>query len=211
MSQSQAATERMLEDHAKTLTWADITLGMTRKQIEEHEKKLAATARRETEMENNYNFEDGHLVNPGKGKKDNGMAATLAMRVSLGDTEYNIVNGDDSSYLSDLAEELYEDNNNRRGMDTEMAAVNQDTEHTLALQGGKGKDTAEDDEEVEKQSDTPDRKMGMQDGEDQSTTLSIHLSAGLAYATIHANKVQLNHDEGQIPSSSKGGSASGGE
>jgi hypothetical protein len=54
MSQSQAATERMLEDHAKTMTWADITLGMTRKQIEEHEKELAATARRETEMENNY-------------------------------------------------------------------------------------------------------------------------------------------------------------
>ena len=87
MSQSQATTERMLEDHAKTLTWADITLGMTRKQIEEHEKKLAATARRETEMENNYNFEDGHLVNPGKGKKDNGTAATSAMRVSLGDIE----------------------------------------------------------------------------------------------------------------------------
>jgi hypothetical protein len=31
MSQSQAATERMLKDNAKTMTWADITLGMTRK------------------------------------------------------------------------------------------------------------------------------------------------------------------------------------
>jgi hypothetical protein len=208
MSQRQAATERMLEDHAKTMTWADITLGMTRKQIKEHEKKLAATARRETEMENNYNFEDGHLVNPGKGKKDNGMAAMLAMRVSLGDMEYNIVNGDDSSYLSDLAEELYKDDNNHRGMDIEMAAVHQDTGHTLGLQDGKSKDTSKDDEEVEKQSDTPDRNVGMQNGEDRSATLSTHLSAGLAYATIHANKVQLNHEEGQIPSSSKGGSAS---
>jgi hypothetical protein len=77
----------MLEDHAKTMTWADITLGMTRKQIKEHEKELTATARRETEMKNDYNFKDGHLVDPGKGKKDNGTAATSAMRVSLGDIE----------------------------------------------------------------------------------------------------------------------------
>jgi hypothetical protein len=36
-------------------------------------------------MENDYNFEEGHSVDPGKGKKDDGMAATSAMRVSLGD------------------------------------------------------------------------------------------------------------------------------
>jgi hypothetical protein len=133
------------------------------------------------------------------------------MRVSLGDTEYNIVNGDDSSYLSDLSEELYEDNNNCRDMDIKMAAVHQDTGRTLALQDRKDKDTAKDNEEVEKQSDTPDRNVGMQDGEDQSTTLSTHLSAGLACATIHADKAQLHHDKGQIPSSNKGGSATGGE
>jgi hypothetical protein len=211
MSQSQATTERMLKDHAKTITWADITLGMTRKQIKEHEKELAVTARRETEMENDYNFEDGHSVDPGKGKKDDSMAATLAMRVSLGDTEYNKVNGDDSFYLNNLAEELYEDDDNCRDMDIKMAVVHQDTGCTLALQDGKGKDTAKDDEEVEKQLDTPDRNAGMQDGEDQSATLSTHLSAGLACATIHTDKAQLNHDEGQILSSSKGGSASGGE
>ncbi len=68
-------------------------------------------------MENNYNFEDGHLVDPGKGKKDDGTAATLAMRVSLGDMEYEIVNGDDSSYLSNLEEELYKDDDNCRDMD----------------------------------------------------------------------------------------------
>jgi hypothetical protein len=156
MSQSQATTERMLEDHAKTMTWADITLGITRKQIKEHEKELAATARSKTEMENDYNFKDGHWVDPGKGKKDDGRAATLAMRVSLGDTENNIVNGGDSSYLSDLAEELYKDNDNCRDMDIDMAAVHQDTGRTLALQDRKGKDTAKDNQEVEKQPDTPD-------------------------------------------------------
>jgi hypothetical protein len=127
MSQSQAATERMRTmqrlQRGQTTALEVITLGMTRKQIEEHEKELAAKARRETEMKNDYNFEDGHLVDPGKGKKDNSTAAALAMRVSLGDTEYDIVNGDDSSYLSNLAEELYEDNNNCIDMAMEMAAV----------------------------------------------------------------------------------------
>ena len=93
----------------------------------------------------------------------------------------------------------------------ETAAVHQDTGHTLALQDEKGKDTAKDNKEVEKQSDTLDRNAGMQDGEDQSATPSTHLSVGLACTTIHADKAQLNHDEGQIPSSSKGGSALGGE
>ena len=51
-------------------------------------------------------------------------------------------------------------------MDIKMAVVHQDTGRTVALQDRKGKDTAEDDEEVEKQSDTPDRNAGMQDGED---------------------------------------------
>ncbi len=60
-------------------------------------------------------------------------------------------------------------------MDIEMAVVHQDTGFTLALQDRKGKDTAEDNEEVEKQLDTPDRIAGMQDGEDQSATLSTHL------------------------------------
>ncbi len=96
-------------------------------------------------------------------------------------------------------------------MDIKIAVVHQDTGRTLVLQDGKGKDTAKDNEEVEKQLDTPDRNAGMQDREDQSATLSTHLSAGLACATIHSNKAQLNHDEGQNPSSSKGWSASGGE
>ncbi len=51
-------------------------------------------------------------------------------------------------------------------MDIKMAVVNQDTGCTLALQDGKGKDTAKNNEEVEKQSDTPDRNVGMQDRED---------------------------------------------
>jgi hypothetical protein len=90
-------------------------------------------------MDNDYNFKDGHSVNPGKGKKDDGRAATLAMRVSLGDTEFNIVNTDDSPYLSNLAEKLYEDDNNHRDMDIKMAVVHQDTGCTLALQDGKAK------------------------------------------------------------------------
>ncbi len=60
MSQSQAAMERMLEDQGKNMTWADITLGMTKKQLQEHDKELSTTARQEKELEHDYNFEKGH-------------------------------------------------------------------------------------------------------------------------------------------------------
>jgi hypothetical protein len=39
----------------------------------------------------------------------------------------------------------------------------------LALQDRKGKDTADDNEEGEKQLDTPDRNAGIQDGENVKT------------------------------------------
>jgi hypothetical protein len=87
MSQSQASMERMLEDQGKNMMWADITLGMTKKQLEEHNKELAATARQEKELEHDYNFEEGHSINPGKGSNEDGTAATSAMRVRLGNTE----------------------------------------------------------------------------------------------------------------------------
>ncbi len=83
MPQSQAAMERMLEDQDKNMTWADITLGMTKKQLKERNIEPAATARWEKELEHNYNFKEGHLINPGKGRNNNGTVATSAMRVSL--------------------------------------------------------------------------------------------------------------------------------
>jgi hypothetical protein len=212
MSQSQAAMERMLEDQGKNMMWADITLGMTKKQLKEHNKELAATARWEKELEHDYNFEEGHSINPGKGRNDNGTAATLAMRVSLGNTEYNIVDGYDTSYLSDLAENLYKDDGHHKDMDIKMAAVHHNTRCAFVPPevGGKGTEpntSANDDEKMEDQSDIPDKHTGMQGGDKQSATQSSQLSADLASTTIHADKAQHAHDEGQASSSSKGGSA----
>jgi hypothetical protein len=100
---------------------------MTKKQLEEHDKELAATARWEKELEHDYSFKERHLINLGKGRNDNGTAATLAMRVSLGNTEYDIVDGDDASYLSDLSENLYKEDNHLKDLDIKMAAVHCNT------------------------------------------------------------------------------------
>ncbi len=67
------------------------------------------------------------MINPGKGRNNNGTVATSAIRVSLGNTEYNIVDGDDASYLSNLAENLYNDDNHCKDMDIEMAVVHCNT------------------------------------------------------------------------------------
>jgi hypothetical protein len=198
MSQNQAIMERMLKDQGKNMTWADITLGMTTKQLKEHDKELVAAARPEEELEHDYNFEEGHSINPGKGRNDDGTAATLAMRVSLGNMEYDIVDGDDASYLSNLAENLYKDNNHCKDIDIKIAAVHHNTGCALVPPdlGGKGTEpnmSINDNEEMEDQSDIPDKHMGMQGGDEQSATQSSQLSADLASTTIHANKAQHTH------------------
>jgi hypothetical protein len=49
MSQSQAAVEQVLHDHDHKQQWVDITLGMTKKQIDNRGKELAAIAKRDEE------------------------------------------------------------------------------------------------------------------------------------------------------------------
>jgi hypothetical protein len=178
MSQSQAAAmERTLKDQGKNMTWVDITLGMTKKQFEEHDKELMATARREKELEHDYNFKEGHWNNPGKRRNNNGNAATLATRVSLGNTEYDIVDEDDASYLSNLAENLCKDNDHCKDMDNKMAAVHCDTGCALVPPevGGKGtepKTSANNNEEKEDQSDILYKHTGLQ-AETNNAQLSL--------------------------------------
>ncbi len=54
--------------------------------------------------------------------------------------EYNIVDGDDASYLSNLAENIYKDNNHCKDMNIKMAAVYCNTGRALVPPevGGKG-------------------------------------------------------------------------
>jgi hypothetical protein len=122
------------------------------------------------------------------------------------------VDGDNASYLSNLAENLYEDNNHRKDMDIKMAAVHCDTGHALVPPevGGKGTEpntSADNNEETEDQSDIPDEHTGMRGGDKQSATQSSQLLADLVSTTIHANKAQHPHEEGQASSSGEGGSA----
>jgi hypothetical protein len=56
----------------------------------------------------------------------------LAMTVSLGDTAYNIVEGEEELSLSDLAEELYEEDKVMGRMNFKMEQVHHDTGRAIA-------------------------------------------------------------------------------
>ncbi len=105
MSQSQAVAERVLDDHDQKQQCVDITLEMTKKQMDDQDKELAAITKRDNELDQEYNFEGGHSVNPGDGHRDDSTVITLALRVS-GDTAYDIEEGEDKSSLSNLEEDL---------------------------------------------------------------------------------------------------------
>jgi hypothetical protein len=106
MSPSQAAAERVLDKQDRNQQWVDIILGMSKKLMDDRDKELVANARRDKELDQEYNFEEGHSVTPGDGHKDKGTTITLAMRVSLGDTAYDVKEGEDESSLSNLEADL---------------------------------------------------------------------------------------------------------
>jgi hypothetical protein len=95
VSQSQAAAEQVLHDHDCKQQWVDITLGMTKKQMDDRNKEIAAITKKDKEQNQDYNFKEGHSINPGEGRKEDSTAFTLAMKVSLGNTAYNIVEGEE--------------------------------------------------------------------------------------------------------------------
>ncbi len=132
MSQSQAAAERMLDKHNRKEQLVDITLGMTKKQMDNCDKELAAIARRDEELDQEYNFEGGHLVNPGNGHKDEGTAITLAMRISLGDTAYDVEEWEDELSLGNLEVDLYKDNQGTGGIDFKMEQVHHNVGRKIA-------------------------------------------------------------------------------
>jgi hypothetical protein len=66
MSQRQAAVEQVLHGHNHKQQWVDITLGMTKKQMDNRDKEIAAIAKRDKERDQDYNFEEGHSINLGE-------------------------------------------------------------------------------------------------------------------------------------------------
>ncbi len=82
-----------------------MTLGMTKRQKEEHEWQQAtqATAKAKADgLSHSYNFEDAHSINPVEGRPDNGIAFTKTRNVSLGETAYDVVLQSDESDLEDI-------------------------------------------------------------------------------------------------------------
>ncbi len=133
----------MLGEHNRKQQWVDITLGMTKKQMDNCDKELAAIARRDKELDQEYNFEGGHSVNPGDGHKDDGTAITLTMRISLKDSAYDFDKIEDKLSLSDLEADLYKDDQGTGGMDFEMVQVHPDVGRKIATtlsseEGGSG-------------------------------------------------------------------------
>ncbi len=87
----------------------DLKLGMTKKQLDDHECKHIAQAKLAEGLEQAYNFDETHSVNPVAGWPDDGTAYTKTMNHSLGDTAYNVVVGDDDSETDDKVAEPYKD------------------------------------------------------------------------------------------------------
>jgi hypothetical protein len=127
MSQSQAAAEQVLHNHNRKQQQVDITLGMTKKQMDDSDKDIAAIAKGDKECNQDYSFKEGHSINPGEGCKYNGTVVTSAMKVTLGNTAYNIVEGEEELSLSELAEELYEYDKGMGRTHFKMEQIHHDT------------------------------------------------------------------------------------
>jgi hypothetical protein len=84
-TKGQAAAEQVLQNHDNTQHWVDITLGMTQRQKEEHKCQQAAQAKT-AGIDQNYNFDKEHSIDPTAGRPHNGTAFTQSRNISLGDT-----------------------------------------------------------------------------------------------------------------------------
>jgi hypothetical protein len=135
-----------------------------------------------------YNFEEGHSINPGEGHKDDGTTITLAMKVSLDNTAYNIMEGEEETSLSDLAEDLYEEDEGIGGMDFEMEQAHHNTRRAIANtssseEGGAGSSS----KSSTKNKENPDSPNG---GKEEGVGHTAQLTTDLAGTTLQADEAQ---------------------
>jgi hypothetical protein len=121
----QAEAELILSNHDKTQSWVNLELGMTKKQLDDYERKRITHAKTAEGQTGVYNFDDVHPVTPVEGRPDDGTAFTKTANLSLGNTAYNVVM-DDESEMYELATDLYEDEEGV-SMDLDINQVHQDT------------------------------------------------------------------------------------
>jgi hypothetical protein len=121
----QAEAELILSNHDKTQSWVNLELGMTKKQLDNYERKRIAQAKMADGQTGDYNFNEAHSVEPVAGRPDDGTAFTKAANLSLGNTAYDMVM-DDKSKIDELVMDLYEDKEGV-SMDLDIDQVCQDT------------------------------------------------------------------------------------
>jgi hypothetical protein len=125
-TKGQAAAEQVLHNHDSTQHWVDITLGMTQRQKEEHERQQAAQAKA-AGVNCAYNFDEEHSTNPTAGRPDDVTAFTQSRNISTGDTAYDVAEADEEEDLEDILKEPYDDeeeDGNR--MEIQMNQVHKD-------------------------------------------------------------------------------------
>ncbi len=130
-SQHQAEAEKVLLNQDRTQLWVDLKLDMTKKQLEDHKRKCIAQAKSAESLEQVYNFDDMHSLNPVSGRQDDGTTYTKSMNHSLGNTVYNVVLWDDNSEMDDIVAEPYEAKEGGQGMDIDIDQVHRDTSSQL--------------------------------------------------------------------------------
>ncbi len=100
---------------------------MTKKQLDNHECNRTAQTKLADGLEQAYNFEDTHSVNPAAGQPDDGTPYTKTVNHSLRDTAYNVLVGDDVTEMDDIVAEPYKDKEGVHVMDLDIDQVHQDT------------------------------------------------------------------------------------
>ncbi len=115
-SQHQAEAEQVLLNHDRTQLWVDLKLGITKKQLDDHKREGISQAKSFKGLEQAYNFDDTHSVNPVSGQPDDSTAYTKTMHHSA----YDVVVGDDDSEMDDIVAEPYEDKEGVQGMELDI-------------------------------------------------------------------------------------------
>jgi hypothetical protein len=94
-SARQAMAEQVLADFDQKQKWVDNTLGMICQQKEEHKQEQAVQAKVNEQL--CYNFDEENPINPVEGRANNRTAFTITQHVSLGGSEFEVIQKDSRS------------------------------------------------------------------------------------------------------------------
>ncbi len=183
----QAEAELILSNHDKTQSWVNLELGMTKKQLDDYERKRITHAKMADGQTGDYSFDKAHSVDLVAGRPDGGTAFTKAANLSLGNTAYNVVI-DDESGIDELAMDLYEDKEGV-SMELDINQVHQDTgrlhRRNTGTEEGTGTASKELRTALSRQSDSNEGSLRAANSGGSSCTQT--LTTGLAKSSLNVN------------------------